>query len=197
MRKHGVKTLASAGLHSAHCHGCGAPYTGEEGGSCAYCGRPLNDGSGSWVLEGIMPFTGARVNSARISPVSGAMPVSADILLIAMARMMHSDGRLDPQEMEMLEHFAAQRGISEERLGSIIATASSEDSPVQPPSTGSESMELLRAMVRMSLADGELDQSEKALLERFAGSAGMSANVVSSTIARERKSLYRESKRMK
>lgn len=197
MRKHGVKTLASAGLHSAHCHGCGAPYTGEEGGSCAYCGRPLNDGSGSWVLEGIMPFTGARVNSARISPVSGAMPVSADILLIAMARMMHSDGRLDPQEMEMLEHFAAQRGISQERLGSIIASASSEDSPVQPPSTGSESMELLRAMVRMSLADGELDQSEKALLERFAGSAGMSANVVSSTIARERKSLYRESKRMK
>ena len=52
-------------------------------------------------------------------------------------------------------------------------------------------------MIRVSLADGELDQSEKSLLESFARSAGMSANVVSSTIARERKSLYRESKRMK
>lgn len=191
-RKNGVKTLASQGLHSAHCSGCGAPYTGEDGGECGYCGRPLNDGSGSWILEEIQPFTGARINSSRISPVSGAVQVSPDILLMSMAGVMYADGTLNSEEMDMLSSFAAQRGISEERLNTVIASVAAGGTPSLTPSNNVEAMEVLKAMVRMSLADGKLDQSEQELLEKYAESAGMSKNVVSSTVAKQRKILYRE-----
>lgn len=191
-RKQGVKTLASQGLHSAHCPGCGAPYTGEDGGACSYCGRPLNDGSGSWILEEIQPFTGARINSSRISPVSGAVQVSPDILLMSMAGVMYADGTLNSEEMDMLSSFAAHRGISEERLNAVIASVAAGGTPSLTPSNKAEAMEVLKAMVRMSLADGKLDQSENELLEKYAESAGMSKNVVSSTVAKQRKILYRE-----
>lgn len=195
IRKHGVKTLASQGLHSAHCTGCGAPYTGEDGGSCQYCGRPLNDGSGAWILEDIKPFTGARINSARVSPVSGNVSVTPDILLMAMAGVMYSDGKLDEEEMELLNSFAAHRGISEEKVNIIISSVASGDSGLPTPSSTAEAMEVLRAMVRMSLADGQMDRTEKDLLEKYAESAGMSKNVVASTVAQQRRSLYKEARK--
>lgn len=195
IRKHGVKTLVSQGLHSAHCQGCGAPYTGEEGGGCSYCGRPLNDGSGSWVLEGIKPFTGARINSARVSPVTGTVQVTPDVLLMAMAGVMYADGNLSGEEMEMLSSFAQHRGISGDRFDAVIASVRSAETPVPAPANKAEAMEVLKAMVRMSLADGSIDSSEKDLLEKYAGSAGMSRNVVSSTIAAQRRALYKEARK--
>ncbi len=195
IRKHGVKTLVSQGLHSAHCPGCGAPYTGEDGGSCQYCGRPLNDGSGSWVLEKIEPFMGSRINSARISPVTGAIHVTPDVVLMAMAGVMYADGDLDSEEKDMLSSFAAHRGISRERFDAVMASVESEKIPIPVPVSKTESLEILKAMVRMALADGRLDQSEKDLLEKYALSAGLSRNVVSSTIAAQRKSLYKEAKK--
>lgn len=194
-RKHGVLTRASQGLHSAHCPGCGAPYTGSDGGECEYCGRPLNDGSGSWVLEAVKPFTGARVNSVSVSPVTGAAGVTPDILLMSMAGVMYSDGKLDPEEMSMLSSFASHRGISEQTLQEIINSVQDPESPMPTPSNTTEAMEILKAMVRMSLADGRLDPSEKALLEKFATDAGLSRNVVASTIARQRKILYKQAKK--
>jgi len=194
-RKHGVTTLANRGLHSAHCPGCGAPYTGGDSGSCEYCGRPLNDGSGSWILESINAFTGARINSSRISPVTGISGVTPDILLMAMADVMYADGKLDSGEMEMLTAFAGHRGISPEKLQTILASVARKEMDMPGPQNTAEAMEVLKAMVRMSLADGKLDSSEKALLENYATAAGLSKNVVSSTINRQRKRMYKEVKK--
>ena len=191
-RRQGVKTIASQGLNSAHCPGCGAPYTGGDTGSCEYCGRPLNDGSGSWVLESIGPFSGSRVNSANVSPVSALPAVSADILLMAMAKVMYSDGELENEEMQLLTSFAGNRGISSDRLQTIISSIKEQDAVVPGPSNSAEALEILNAMVRMSLADGQIDQSEKDLLEKYAAGAGLSRNVVSSVINRQRKKLYKE-----
>jgi uncharacterized tellurite resistance protein B-like protein len=196
IRKHGVGTLAGSVLNSAHCPGCGAPYTGGDKGSCDYCGRPLNDGSGSWILESIEPFSGARINSAMVSPVAGTSSITPDILLLAMASTMYSDGEIDDAEMEMLTAFAAQRGISAEQTSSIIASVAQPGSGLPRPGNPSEAMEVLKAMVRMSLADGKLDDSEKALLEKYAESAGLSKNVVSATIAAQRRTLYKEAKKL-
>ncbi|MCK5784973.1 MAG: TIM44-like domain-containing protein [Candidatus Sabulitectum sp.] len=195
LRKHGVATLASSQLNSAHCPGCGAPYTGGDSGSCDYCGRPLNDGSGSWVLESIGPFSTARINAAGISPVAGTSNVSPDILLMAMATTMYADGKLDNDEMDMLSSFATHRGVSSEHLSTIIASVTQPDTQLPRPANTAEAMEVLKAMVRMSLADGKLDDSEKALLENYAASAGLSKYEVSSTIAKQRKSLYKEAKK--
>ena len=195
LRKHGVKTLAATQLNSAHCPGCGAPYTGPDTGACEYCGRPLNDGSGAWVLESIGPFTSSRINSAGVSPVSGTASVSADILLMAMASTMFADGELDDKEIEMLDSFANQRGISTEQLTAIVNTVKQSDAQLPRPANTAEAMEVLKAMVRMSLADGKIDDSEKTLLENYAASSGLSKNVVSSTIARQRRSLYKEAKK--
>ncbi len=195
LRKHGVKTLASTQLNSAHCPGCGAPFTGGDSGACEYCGRPLNDGSGAWVLDSIEAFTTARINSAGVSPIAGTSSVSTDILLMAMASTMYADGVLDDKEMDMLSSFAGHRGISSEHLSAIIATVTEPNAQLPRPANTAEAMEILKAMVRMSLADGRIDDSEKILLENYATSAGLSKNVVSSTIARQRRSLYREAKK--
>ncbi len=194
LRKHGVKTLASTQLNSAHCPGCGAPFTGGDSGACEYCGRPLNDGSGAWVLDSIEAFTTARINSAGVSPIAGTSSVSTDILLMAMASTMYADGVLDDKEMDMLSSFASHRGIASEHLSAIIATVTQPDAQLPRPANTAEAMEILKAMVRMSLADGRIDDSEKALLKNYATSAGLSKNVVSSTIARQRRSLYKEAK---
>lgn len=192
IRKHGVKTLASQGLNSAHCPGCGAPYTGGDTGACEYCGRPLNDGSGAWVLESISPFTGSRINAASVSPVSSGPSISADILLLAMADVMYSDGELEEKEMELLSSFAAHRGISSDRLQTIVSSVREHGANIPRPSNSAEAMEILNAMIRMSLADGRIDQSEKTLLESYAANAGLSKNVVSSAVNRQRKKLYKE-----
>ena len=195
LRKHGVKTLASTQLNSAHCPGCGAPFTGGDSGACEYCERPLNDGSGAWVLDSIEAFTTARINAAGVSPIAGTSTVSVDILLMAMASAMYADGVLDDKEMDMLSSFATHRGISSEHLSAIIATVTEPNAQLPRPANTAEAMEILKAMIRMSLADGRIDDSEKALLENYATSAGLSKNVVSSTIARQRRSLYKEAKK--
>ena len=195
IRKHGVTTLAATELNSAHCPGCGAPYTGGDSGACEYCGRPLNDGSGAWVLESIEAFTSARINSAGVSPITGTTSISPDILLMAMASTMYADGELDSKEMEMLTSFAGNRGISSEHLTTIINSVTQPGAQLPRPANSTEAMQVLGAMVRMSLADGKLDDSEKTLLENYATSAGLSKNVVSSTIARQRRSLYKEAKK--
>lgn len=195
LRKHGVTTLAATQLNSAHCPGCGAPYTGGDSGSCEYCGRPLNDGSGAWVLESIGPFSTARINAAGVSPITGTSNVSPDILLMAMASTMYADGVLDDKEMEMLSSFASHRGISSEHLSTIINTVTQPDAQLPRPANTAEAMEVLKAMVRMSLADGRIDDSEKTLLQNYAASAGLSKHDVSSTIARQRRSLYKEAKK--
>jgi predicted lipid-binding transport protein (Tim44 family)/uncharacterized tellurite resistance protein B-like protein len=197
IRKHGVTTLAATQLNSAHCPGCGSPYSGGDSGSCEYCGRPLNDGSGAWVLESIGAFTTARINSASVSPVSGTSSVSADILLMAMASTMYADGELDAKEMDMLASFAGQRGISQDSLSAIINTVKQPDAQLPRPANTAEAMEVLKAMVRMSLADGRIDDTEKALLENYATSAGLSKYEVSSTIAKQRRSLYKEARKAK
>jgi len=195
VRKHGVATLAATQLNSAHCPGCGAPYSGDDSGSCEYCGRPLNDGSGAWVLESIGAFTTARINSASVSPVTGTSSVSADILLMAMASTMYADGELDAKEMDMLASFASQRGISQDSLSAIINTVKQPDAQLPRPANTAEAMEVLKAMVRMSLADGRIDDTEKALLDNYATSAGLSKYEVSSTIAKQRRSLYKEARK--
>ncbi len=196
LRKHGIKTLAATQLNSAHCPGCGAPYTGSDSGSCDYCGRPLNDGSGAWVLESIDPFSSSRINAAGFSPISGAATVSSDILLMAMASTMYADGVLDDKETAMLDSFATQHGISSQQLTAIINTVKQPDAQLPRPANTGEAMEVLKAMVRMSLADGRIDDSEKTLLENYAVSSGLSKNAVSSTIARQRRSLYKEAKKV-
>ncbi len=195
IRKHGVTTLAATQLNSAHCPGCGAPYSGGNTGSCEYCGRSLNDGSGAWVLESIGAFTSARVNSTSVSPVTRTSNVSADLLLLAMASTMYADGELDAKEMDMLTSFAGQRGISQDSLSAIINTVKQPDAQLPRPANSSEAMEVLKAMVRMSLADGKIDNTEKALLVKYAISAGLSKYEVSSTIAKQRRSLYKQAKR--
>ncbi len=195
LRKHSVTTLAATQLNSAHCPGCGAPNTGGDSGACEYCGRPLNDGSGAWVLESIEPFSTSRINSAGVSPISGTSNVSADILLMAMATTMYADGELDSKEMDMLSSFAGHRGISAEHLSTIINSVTQPDAQLPRPANTGEAQEVLKAMVRMSLADGRIDDTEKTLLQNYASSAGLSRYEVTSTIAKQRRSLYKEAKK--
>jgi len=82
-----------------------------------------------------------------------------------------------------------------EHLSTIINSVTQPDAQLPRPANTGEAQEVLKAMVRMSLADGRIDDTEKTLLQNYASSAGLSRYEVTSTIAKQRKSLYKEAKK--
>ncbi len=187
-RKSGVKTRTGGDFHSAHCPGCGAPYTGGEKGSCEYCGRLLNDGSGNWVLEDISVFrAGASTGAAAHMP-------DPELILAAMVATMYADGTVDEREHRLLEGFAASRGIRPDRLAGIMAAAMQGQGP--PAVSGTEeAMAVLGEMVEMALADGTISREETEFLQSFCTGAGLSQADLRLAISSRRKKLYREARR--
>jgi uncharacterized tellurite resistance protein B-like protein len=190
VRKPGVLTRTGGDFHSAHCPGCGAPYTGEEQGNCEYCGRSLNDGSGNWVLEDISAF---RAGTAAIAPAAGA-GADPELILSAMVATMFADGVPDERERRLLESFAASRGIRQDRLAGILAAAGQGQGPPAVSGTA-EARALLGEMVETALADGAISREETAFLQSFCSGAGLSQADLRLAISSRRRKLYREARK--
>ncbi len=185
-----VRTRTENDFHSAHCPGCGAPYTGAAGGACEYCGRPLNDGSGAWVLEDISAFSAGMLKRA---PGRAAAP-DPEMLLMAMVAAMFADGTADGDERRLLDDFAASRGVSAEKVSGMIAAASQGVELPRAEGTA-EAKAVLSEMVGITLADGSISSGEMKFLEGYTTSAGLSPADLRATIAGKRRSLYKEARK--
>ncbi|NLP04616.1 TIM44-like domain-containing protein [Candidatus Fermentibacteria bacterium] len=190
-----VATRADMTFMSAHCQGCGAPFEGGDSGNCSYCGRVLNDGSQDWVLTGMEAFDPSRFVPASVDAIGRASLVPPDLVLAAMASTMHSDGEIDPSEEAELRRFAAANGVRPPDFDEILSSVRA-GAELPRPGTPKEAREILASMVRMALADGKVQQSELALLTKFAEASGLARADVTMVLARERADLFREAKEL-
>ena len=195
VRKHGISTAVDQSFRSSHCPGCGAPYEGDSTGSCAYCGRPLNDGSQDWVLDSVQRFSASRITAQAVNGIDRAALVPPELLLSAMVKAMYADGEVDEKEMKTLSSFAAERNISEEQVNEIIETVKSDQDTLPTPGNQNEAREILAAMSRMVLADGKLSGDEKNLLQTFGESQGLVWADVKLIISQQKAKLYIEAKK--
>jgi len=188
-RRADVVTRKEHDFHSAHCPGCGAPYSGGPGGNCEYCGRPLNDGSGAWILEDISAFSASMLGSR-----AGAPAADPEIVLMAMVATMYADGTPGEEERVLLDAFAAGRGIQHESVSAMIA-AFEQGAGLPGAKNGTEAKAILSEMVGMALADGAICPEEMRFLESYATGAGLTNADLRTIIAGKRRTLYREAKR--
>lgn len=204
VRKSTVRTSTENTLSSVHCPGCGAPQTIDTNGACEYCGLLQNDGSTDWVLQEIKPFFGVSAAASDAgTPQVGSVPListrltkdeSEQLLRCAIAVML-ADGVIDPKEQKALKKMAERRDIPESRLAELVSDVQSSGSVDVPElMENAKNHELLVALVRMCLADGNVSSSEREVIKSLVEHGGYSDVDVDLMINQERARLYAESK---
>lgn len=206
MRKQGVKSIEKAALTSLHCPGCGAPQVAESTGECRYCGLAQNDGSNSWVLEAVSPFSGfvqqapaeiPQPNAPGIAELAG-MQLSRkeqESMIQCLAAIMLADGKIDPREDNQLKKMAAKQKITPQRLYELVHQVQ-EGEEIETPvlKDWEKRNSFFRGMVQMCLADGNVSSSERNLLKSLVSRFGYSDVDINAMITKERAALYQSSK---
>jgi hypothetical protein len=199
-RAAGAKTDARQGLRTARCPSCGAPPAERSEAACAYCGAPLNDGKKDWILTAIVPF-GEWKRPAVVSGGTAAAPpvpglgwgaeMSPADAYAVLALAMLADGEESLAEKAFLEAYAMARGLPADKADAITAAARSGRLDAPRAQDGAQAEAMLRGMVRMSLADGVVTDSELAALHAFAARFSLRPDDVAAMIAEERGELER------
>ncbi|MCM2304575.1 MAG: TIM44-like domain-containing protein [Elusimicrobia bacterium] len=191
-RRAGALSDRKAGLSATRCPGCGAAPEQADAEKCAYCALPFNDGSRSWVLSEIAPFgTWSRPEEAPGSSVlpgiEGGEDVAPADAVAAMAACLAVDGALHYRELAYLDKYAERRGMTSAQVEKIVEEARAGRLPYAAPFGADRS--LLSGLIRMSLADGYIEDSERALLAMAARRAGVHEMELKEMIRRERAAL--------
>jgi uncharacterized tellurite resistance protein B-like protein len=197
VRKRGVTSVQGAALTSLHCPGCGAPQVAESDGECRYCGLKQNDGSISWVLESVAGFNGFAYAAVDSFPAAGqtrvvqVSPKEQEMLIQCVAAIMLADGVIDPKEEKQLHKMAARHNIESSRLYELIHEVQNSEQIQLPMVEDWETRNaLLKALVQMCLADGNVSASERSTLKAMAGHMGYTDVDIDTIIAKERTNLY-------
>jgi len=200
VRKRGVQSVQAAALASLHCPGCGAPQVAKQDGTCRYCGMRQNDGSISWVLESVSPFSGfawAAAEPAESAPIAGAQlsQQEREALLQCVVAVMLADGVMDPREEKQLTKMAAKHNMPPVRLNELIQQVR-EDRELRLPQVDDweKRNAFFRALVQMCLADGNVSDSERQVLRQLVVHMGYTDVDIDLMITKERADLYAASK---
>ncbi len=187
-RKAGATTNWKAGLSATRCASCGAP-TEEAGlgGVCKYCNEPLG-----WLLARIEAFgdwkrppeTPAITALPGVEWGGAVPPMEA---LSAMALMITADGAVHDRERAYLINYAGARGVPTDKAEALIEDA--KNGRIDLPEDAETVDQLLRGLVRVSLADGFIEEGERALLLRAARKAGLHELELKALIKEEREAL--------
>ena len=200
VRKRGVQSVQAAALTSLHCPGCGAPQIAKQDGTCRYCGMLQNDGSTSWVLESVAPFSGfsrAAAQIAEVAPIAGVLlsQQERESLIQCMVAVMLADGVIDPREEKQLTEMAARQNMPAERLKELISQTQNDSEARLPQVEDWEKRNaFFKALVQMCLADGNVSSSERQVLRALAVHMGYSDVDIDLMITKERADLYAASK---
>ena len=204
-RKSGLSSSSKNVLTSSHCPNCGAPEVNDNSTKCEYCGTPLNDGTGDWVLASIIPFSSLaqhqNLYKAKTETTSTLFASDENLsasqnekILFAMVAILFADGVADPKEIKMLEEFSDSRDVSRQKTQQIINTVREGNIEIPTPTSSEEAHVLLKGMVLMCLADGKVDKSEMQMIEKLMSKTSFSSYDIKQFIAKERMKLYKKSK---
>ncbi len=205
-RHKGATSKADQAFASFSCTGCGAPIDIGATVACGFCGSPLNDGTGDWVLEDVGPhnmiqdFLKEDQQDNLIEQQGGVERLEADRflnepeLLTALSRILTVDGKLHEKERQHILDLAESRGVPKERLKAIFATATSREIPIVVPQDRAQATVFMDHLLRAALVDGKVTRSEQALLMKAASQIGWTAADLKMALARIRKELFQQAR---
>ena len=194
-RKIGALTNAEQAFSSFGCQNCGASIDIGKTAVCGFCQTPLNDGNRDWVLEDVKHYDSvaaalhddqSRLESERLSNDPG--------VLMAMARMVMSDGELHPRERKYVTEMANRRGVKGERLDQILATAAASNQPIQVPQSPEAGRLFMDQLIRAALIDGRITRQEQQILLTVSARFNWSKADLKYALARNRTALFKQSK---
>jgi hypothetical protein len=204
-RRKGTTSSIDNAFASFSCSGCGAPIDVGGAQACGFCGSSLNDGSGDWVLEDVGPrniVDAFPTENQREQLTESAERLDGDRslnnpeLLTALARILTIDGELHDKERKHIVDLAQGRGVSNSRLKTIFATATSKDNPINIPQNLKQANDFMDHLLRAALVDGKITRSEHKLLIQAGQQIGWSAADLKIALARIRKELYQNAKKI-
>lgn len=91
--------------------------------------------------------------------------------LVMLARV---DGKIDNDEVELLNRFAERLSLTSEQVKEVIENPDSY--PMIPPVNKRERYERFIQFVKMTNVDGHIDASEEALIGKYGIALGMSSD---------------------
>lgn len=206
-RGKGIKSTSDKAFASFSCNNCGASIDLGKSDDCNYCGTPLNDGSGDWVLEGVAPYhllesLGSPAQEQQsLEQHGGDSRLEADRLLnepellAALARVLMVDGELHENERRYITELAESRGIPTPRMMMILATAASEEDPIDVPQDLGQGRVFMDHLLRATLIDGRIKRAEFKLLQKAGEQIGWSTADLKLGIVRIRTELYKAAKK--
>ena len=200
-RRQDTKSNVDSAFASFSCGGCGAPIDVGGAAACEFCGSSLNDGTGDWVLEDVGP-RGMRTSFDSEEQQGGSQRLESDRflnepeLLTALSRILTIDGELHEKERNHIIELAHRRGVSKERLNTIFASATSKDTSITVPQNLQQANLFMDHLLRAALVDGKVTRAEKELLMQAGRQIGWSAADLKIGLARNRKELYQQAKKV-
>jgi uncharacterized tellurite resistance protein B-like protein len=189
-RQAATKTRASESLRSAHCPACGAPEGDLVSHACQYCGEVTNTGRYDWVLAEFHQSTvteGAQKWSSRlaqvkeqvvsvevVSPSRERMNISRADGLAWIIKVMAEDAQIDAAERKAIEHIAVKNRIAQPVVEQWIEEAL--EGTLDAPKILDRDLKeyVMNQMIDMAVADGSVDEDEKAMLVEVAQRIGLS-----------------------
>ena len=148
-RKRGVRTDTKTTLTSGHCPNCGAPESHSDSNCCEYCGSVMNDGKKDWVLEAVL--------SSFDSKVSQILSLVKDADREGIGGFVHS------ANVDDNVNYSKRNYTSEDYTASVYSV---------PAST------MVKWMIAMMLADGQIDSKEIALIYDLGDKRGISRDEI-------------------
>jgi len=204
-RRQGIQSTSDNAFASFSCNDCGASIDLGKSDACNYCGSPLNDGAGDWVLEGVTPYSMLEPDYREVllhrSQEQSDSRLEADRLLhepellVALARILMIDGELHENERRYITELAESRGIPTPRMMMILATAASEEDPIDVPQDLAQGRVFMDHLLRATLVDGRIKRAEFKLLQQAGQQIGWSAADLKLGIVRIRSELYQAAKK--
>ncbi|MEM0927615.1 MAG: hypothetical protein AAGJ83_16330, partial [Planctomycetota bacterium] len=207
-RKSGVTSKAELAFSSFSCTSCGAPIELGITDVCGFCGSSINDGGGDWVLEDVVDHNMIEAqlqeerSDFRIESLGGVERLESDRflnepeLLVSLCRLVSSDGKIDPKEQELIMSMAKKRGVTDERLKQIFASAAASDTDIELPHDPREANVYMDHLLRGAMIDGQVTRSEFHLLRQASKKLNWSDADLKLALKKTRRELHQQSRQI-
>lgn len=184
-RQPNCQTNIHAGISSAHCPNCGAPFSDDTADSCPYCGAVLTDGARGWVLAGMLPLSGEQAQNLLAQlPVPDTaddaapapaphMMATAPMLLSWAAYSVLAGDAADDQFDGLLMKLGQDHGLPDQMIRQIILAGHTHSLTAPKPESPAQARQWLGEMIQTSLEMGPMSSQTRALFERMAGALSM------------------------
>lgn len=163
-------TESKGSLYAHVCPNCGAPVEDTIDSKCSYCDHVLNSPSHEWIIEDFInssefdSFT-SQAQVAAKSAATNAGLKEKDYALNNILIVFAADGQFTQEEAMMAYEQAQKWGFDQQQVAGFVQQAFSNRLSVKMPESMKERQKVFKMMQKAAEADGNVSESEQALLD--------------------------------